>query len=114
MNTQLAIHDKALFDPANQALYVGDRRVQLTPKGFAVLDYLRSRPGQLVSKDELLSAVWPKVYVTDGALKATVRDLRKALGDVPREPQFIETVHRRGYRFIGKLSLVSGFMAPIF
>lgn len=109
MNIQLDLADKALFDLVNQTVHVGDRRVQLTPKGFAVLDYLCSRPGQLVCKDELLSAVWPEVYVTDGVLKAIVCGLRKALGDAPRKPQFIETVHRRGYRFIGELDIIDRF-----
>jgi DNA-binding winged helix-turn-helix (wHTH) protein len=109
MDNQLAMQTKTLFDPINQAVHVGGRYIQLTPKAFAVLDYLHSRSGLLVSKDELLAAVWPQVYVTDGVLKAAVRDLRKALGDAPREPRFIETVHRRGYRFIGKLVLMNHF-----
>ena len=66
---------------------------------------MRSRPGQLVKKDELLDAVWPQVYVTEDVLKTAIHSLRKALDDAPRKPRFIETVHRRGYRFIGKLEL---------
>lgn len=94
---------KPRFDPVNQAIRSGGRRIQLTPKAFAVLDYLRQRPERLVTKDELLAAIWPKVYVVDGVLKVAVREIRKILQDDPQTPRFIETVHRRGYRFIGKL-----------
>src|SRR6185436_4831761 len=58
------------------------------------------RPGRLVAKDELLGAVWPDVFVTSDVLKVTIAEIRKALGDSPKESRFIETAHRRGYRFI--------------
>src|SRR5262249_38743426 len=89
-----------LLDGANQRLIRGERVIALTPKSFAVLAYLSTRAGQLVGKDELLSAVWPDVHVGDAVLKTSVREIRKALGDPARNPAFIETVHRRGYRFI--------------
>ncbi len=94
------------LDPSNQSILKDQQRIQLAPKTFAVLDYLRAHPGQLVTKDELLSTVWPQVCVGDAVLKVAVRDIRKVLGDDPRSPRFIETVHRRGYRFIGELPLV--------
>jgi pimeloyl-ACP methyl ester carboxylesterase/DNA-binding winged helix-turn-helix (wHTH) protein len=74
--------------------------IPLTPKALAVLEYLASRPGQLISKDELLGAVWPGVFLGDGALKVCVSEIRRALGDDARSPRIIETAHRRGYRFI--------------
>src|SRR5262249_21945193 len=70
----------------------------------ALLRYLLSHPGQLVTKEELLEAVWPETYVGEAILKVTVRQLREALGDDPRSPRFIETAHRRGYRFIGRIA----------
>lgn len=59
---------------------------------------------QLVTKDELMSAVWPDTVVGDDALTGCIRDLRKVLGDEAKTPHYIETVHRRGYRFIAPLS----------
>ena len=78
----------------------GNTPVAVTPKAFAVLQYLAERPGQLVSKKDLLGAVWPNVFVGDAVLKTTIRDIRRALGDDSHTPRFIETAHRRGYRFI--------------
>ncbi|HEX4598073.1 MAG TPA: AAA family ATPase, partial [Burkholderiaceae bacterium] len=77
-----------------------DRRIALTPKAFDVLRYLVERPGRLVTQDEILLALWPKAYVQPEVLKHHVLELRKALGDDPRNPRFIETMLRRGYRFI--------------
>lgn len=74
--------------------------VDLTPKAFAVLRYLAEQAGRLVTKEELLEAVWPAVYVTGDVLKVSVAEIRRALGDSPHEPRYIETAHRRGYRFV--------------
>src|SRR5213076_2746432 len=54
-------------------------------------------------KDNLLNAVWPATFVGDAVLKVTIRQIRQALADDPKSPRFIETAHRRGYRFIGQL-----------
>ncbi|HSP96429.1 MAG TPA: AAA family ATPase [Candidatus Dormibacteraeota bacterium] len=72
----------------------------LRPKTWAVLLYLAQRPGALVSRDEILDAVWPDVAVTPDTLTKSIGELRIALGDDPREPRFIETAHRRGFRFL--------------
>ncbi|HMT92250.1 AAA family ATPase [uncultured Thiothrix sp.] len=95
--------DSFRFDPANQSLHTPKGTIQLAPKAFGILAYLRQHPQQLVTKEELLKAVWPGVFVTDAVLKVTIGELRKALADDAKEPHFIETVHRRGYRFIGNL-----------
>jgi hypothetical protein len=71
------------------------------PISFMLLEHLALRPGQLVSKAELLDAVWPDTHVTDSVLAGCVRELRRALDDDARAPRFVETAHRRGYRFIG-------------
>ena len=73
----------------------------LRPKAFAVLDYLLGHPGRLVTKEELLNAVWPGTFVGEAVLKVAIRQVREAIGDDPQSPRFIETAHRRGYRFIG-------------
>ncbi len=73
--------------------------VALPPKPFAVLVFLAQRPGLLVSKDELLDAVWGHRFVSDSVLKVAMNSLRSALGDDARAPQWLHTVPRRGYRF---------------
>src|SRR4030095_1842270 len=70
-------------------------------KSYALLDYLLANRGRLVTKEELLQQIWPGTYVTDAVLKVCVRAIRKALEGDAVTPRFIETVHRRGYRFIG-------------
>ena len=88
------------LDLANALLLRDGRPVALTPKALEVLHHLASRPQRLVTKDELLDAVWPDVLVSDASIKVCVREIRKALDDDVRTPRYIETVHRRGYRFI--------------
>jgi pimeloyl-ACP methyl ester carboxylesterase len=88
------------LDPVAGRLLGRSGPVALTPKSFSLLEYLAARSGRLISKQELLDAVWPGVYVADGALKVCVRELRRALADDAKAPRFVETAHRRGYRFI--------------
>ncbi|HEY2991491.1 MAG TPA: AAA family ATPase [Methylomirabilota bacterium] len=90
---------------ANEQAWRDDARVRLTPKAFAVLCHLAASPDRLVTKAELLRAVWPDSVVSDGALTTSIREIRKALRDESRVPRYIETVHRRGYRFIGALTI---------
>src|SRR5262245_28828073 len=87
----------------NQSLRCGERVISLRPKTFAVLRYLLQHPGRLVTKDELLDAVWPKTNVSVTVLKVCIRELREALDDDPQSPRFIETAHRSGYRFIADI-----------
>jgi predicted ATPase/DNA-binding winged helix-turn-helix (wHTH) protein len=91
------------LDTVNRSLRCGERVISLRPKTFAVLRYLLQHPGRLVTKDELLDAVWPKTSVSDTVLKVCIRELREALGDDPQSPRFIETAHRSGYRFIADI-----------
>jgi DNA-binding winged helix-turn-helix (wHTH) protein/tetratricopeptide (TPR) repeat protein len=88
------------LDASNARLLRDGTPVALTPKAFDVLHHLASRPERLVTKDELLSAVWPDVIVSDASVKVCVREIRKALDDGAKTPTYVETVHRRGYRFI--------------
>src|SRR5215207_3297155 len=92
------------LDKANERLLRDSRPIALRPKAFAVLRYLLERPGQLVTKQQLLDAVWPDTFVGDAVLKDSIRQLREALGDDVKSPRFIETAHRRGYRFIGDVN----------
>ena len=88
------------LDPVRGQLFRGAEVVPLPPKAFALLQYMAGNAGRLIPKRELLERVWPGVYVSDDVLKTTVRDLRRALRDDSHAPRFIETAHRRGYRFI--------------
>jgi pimeloyl-ACP methyl ester carboxylesterase/DNA-binding winged helix-turn-helix (wHTH) protein len=91
------------LDYANECLWRAGTRIDLTPKAYAVLTELIAAGGELVTKDRLLDAVWPETFVGDAVLKVCVGQIRQALGDPCRSPRFIETVHRRGYRFIAPL-----------
>ena len=86
----------------------GATPVPLRPKTFAVLKCLAARPGELVTKRDLLDAVWADVAVTEDVVRISVRELRAALGDQRAVPRFIETVPRRGYRFIAQMSDAAG------
>jgi TolB-like protein len=83
-------------------LMSGARPVRLTPKALALLSFMADRAGEVIPKEELFGAVWPEVTVGDAALVTCIQELRKALGDDARRPRYIETLHRRGYRFIGR------------
>jgi len=87
------------LDLDNQCVRRGDREIALTPKAFALLRLLFERRGRLVTKADLLAAVWPEAIVVDSVLKVVVLEIRKALGETGRGAGFIETLHRRGYRF---------------
>src|ERR1700689_4171951 len=93
------------LDPVNQCLWrrwdTGDEeRIQVTPKAFAVLSYLVDHAGRLVTREDLLEAVWPNTFVQPEVLKRHIFLLRDVLGDEAKSPQFIETLPRRGYQFI--------------
>lgn len=103
-NENRIIFDPFCLDRANECLWRGSQVIKLRPKAFAVLNHLIARPGQLVTKEELLNNVWPETFVGDAVLKVTIRQLRDALDDDPKSPEFIETAHRRGYRFIGQIT----------
>jgi DNA-binding winged helix-turn-helix (wHTH) protein len=77
--------------------------VDLSPRLVEVLRLLVARPGELVTKEQLLESVWPDVNVTDNALARAISDIRSALGDSPAAPRYIQTVTRRGYRFLGQV-----------
>ena len=94
------------LDLANERLWCGDQVRVLRPKTFGLLRYLVEHPGQLLTKAALLEALWPETTVSEVVLSVCMRELRQALGDDARSPRFIETVHRRGYRFIGHLPTV--------
>jgi len=88
------------LDPENHSLSRGEERLQITPKAFDVLCYLVGKAGALVSQDELLEALWPNTFVNPEVLRKYILEIRRILGDRREHPVFIETVTKRGYRFI--------------
>jgi DNA-binding winged helix-turn-helix (wHTH) protein/tetratricopeptide (TPR) repeat protein len=89
------------LDPLAQRLLRGDERLSIKPRAFAVLRYLVERPERLITKQELLEALWPGVHVDSGVLKTHVHEIRQILGDQAKPARFIETVTGYGYRFVG-------------
>jgi DNA-binding winged helix-turn-helix (wHTH) protein/tetratricopeptide (TPR) repeat protein len=100
------------LDTANEQLWDGAEVIALRPKAFAVLKYLLERRGELVTKQQLLEAVWPATFVGDAVLKDCIRQLRDALHDDATAPRYIETAHRRGYRLIAQIDSEPRSVSP--
>ncbi|MGB8437650.1 MAG: winged helix-turn-helix domain-containing protein, partial [Burkholderiales bacterium] len=94
------------LDEANASLLRDGKAVALAPTPCAVLCALVRQPGSLLTKHALLDPVWGHQFVSDSVLKTAISDLRTVLDDHPRHPRLIETVSRRGYRFIGATTAI--------
>ncbi|MGH8535347.1 MAG: AAA family ATPase, partial [Gammaproteobacteria bacterium] len=88
------------LDPSGWMLWRENQPVALPPRAFSVLCHLVEHAGALVTKDELLDAVWQHRFVSESVLKVCINELRRTLADSAKSPRYIETVARRGYRFI--------------
>ena len=102
--------DAFALDPNRHVLSHEGRDVPLSPHLVDILGHLASHAGELVTKEALLERFWPDVNVNDNTLSRAIADIRKALGDSAAAPRFIQTVARRGYRFVaaGTRSMASG------
>jgi DNA-binding winged helix-turn-helix (wHTH) protein/TolB-like protein len=100
--------DDFRVEPRNYKIFRADRMLALEPKTFQILMFLLENHDRVVEKRELLDAVWKDVAVTENALTREVGKLRKALGDDPKAPKYVETVHTRGYRFIAGVRTIEG------
>jgi DNA-binding winged helix-turn-helix (wHTH) protein len=100
------------LDEPNALLLRNGKAVTLAPKPFAVLCALARRPGSLLTKHALLDDLWGHQFVSDSVLATAVSEVRTVLDDHPRQPRFIETVSRRGYRFIAATIGASSQRAP--
>lgn len=96
--------DSYRFDTETGRLWSGTREIRLTPKASEVLKQLVLQAGEPVSKAALFDTVWNGTAVSDDALTSCIQELRRALDDDSKQPRFIETRHRRGYRFIAEIS----------
>jgi class 3 adenylate cyclase/tetratricopeptide (TPR) repeat protein len=93
------------LDGRHDQLWCGSQALALRPKTFAVLRHLVAQAGQVVTSDALLDAVWGPTAVSETVVRTSIRELRAILGDTAQQPQFIQTVHRRGYRFIAPVTV---------
>jgi TolB-like protein/DNA-binding winged helix-turn-helix (wHTH) protein len=93
-----------LLDAERNEVRRGEEAVRLEPKAVEVLRQLALRPGRVLSREELLSSVWPGVIVGDDALTQAIIKLRKALGDDAQQPRYIETIPKRGYRLVAAVT----------
>ena len=98
------------LDRGSYRLLRGAAPLTLPPKVLDLLFLFVSRPSSLVTKEEILQALWPDVAVTDNAITQVVSDLRQALGDSSATPAFVQTVPRRGYRFVAPVEVID---APV-
>lgn len=92
-----------VIDRGSFTVFREGKPCEITPRAFDVLLYLVENRGRVVEKQELFDAVWKDTFVTDNALMRAVREIRRELGDSATAPKYIETVHKRGYRFIGEV-----------
>ena len=95
------------IDVTERLLLRDGNRIALTPKAFDTLIILLDRQGHIVEKDELMSLVWPDTAVEENNLMQNVHAIRKALGENPQEQKYIETLPRRGYRFIAEVRKIA-------
>src|SRR5262249_17912453 len=96
-------------DTDQRVLLRGGKPLQMTPKVFDTLLILLENSGRIAEKDELMNRLWPDTFVEDGNLAFNIQQIRKSLGDNARHPTYIETIPRRGYRFIAMVEeIVSG------
>jgi predicted ATPase/DNA-binding winged helix-turn-helix (wHTH) protein len=105
--------DDVVVDAGGFRIFKAGRPLSIEPKAFAVLVALLRRPGDLVGKDQLLTDVWAGTFVTANTLTRLVGQLRRVLGDTTKRPRYIETVHTRGYRFIGRLRTAGDGASPL-
>ncbi len=94
-----------VLDPGSRTLSHADSPVFLTPKAFEVLTFLVQNPKRLVTKEELLQAVWGDTFVEEGNLKQYISHLRKVLGDNSENPRLIVTIARKGYQFTASVTV---------
>src|ERR1700748_1512724 len=91
------------LDTTNHILWRNGDRVPVAPQSFDVLAYLIEHAGRVVTQDEILEALWAETYVNPEVLRKYILEIRKALGDRAENPEFIETLPKRGYRFVAPL-----------
>lgn len=92
------------FDPQSRILRRGGQELAIPPRVLGVLELLLARAGDVVPRQELIETVWKDAFVTDTSLAEAISLLRQVLGDDPQSPAYVQTLHRRGYRFVAPVS----------
>jgi len=98
-------------EPSANSLRLGSQVKQLEPKAMDVLSFLCEREGDVVSTEEIVNHCWPDMFMGDNPLHKVINQLRRALGDSATSPQYIETIRKRGYRTLAKISYPKGHTA---
>jgi DNA-binding winged helix-turn-helix (wHTH) protein len=93
------------FAPGRQQLLREGAPIRIGGRAFDILMALVERPGEILSKEELIARAWPSTFVEEGNLKVQIAALRKALGDGHAEPKYIVTTNGRGYRFVAPVEI---------
>src|SRR2546423_4196919 len=107
-NSPVFLFDDIRVVPKTFRAFKAGQLIQLEPKTLRLLLFLIENRDRLIEKDEILDAIWSGTHVTENALTREIGKLRKTLGDDPKSPKYIETVHTRGYRFIAELAEANG------
>src|SRR6476620_8340496 len=107
-NSSAFLFDDVRIEPTTFRAFKAGRVISLEPKALKLLLFLIENRGRLIEKDEILDTIWNGTHVTENALTREIAKLRKSLGDDPKAPKYIETVHTRGYRFIAELAETNG------
>jgi TolB-like protein/DNA-binding winged helix-turn-helix (wHTH) protein len=105
--------DDVVVDCGNFSVRKNGEPKPLTPRAFDVLRYLIEQRGRVVEKQELFDHIWKESFVTDYALAREIKEIRRALGDDATVPRYVETVHKRGYRFIAELQEAEDGQSPV-
>src|SRR6266536_6253556 len=92
---------------ADRLLYRDGEVMRLFPRAVDVLLVLLTSDGRVVAREELIKAVWGNTTVEEGGLTSNISDLRKALGDDPKDPRYIETIPKHGYRWVGPMTALA-------
>jgi DNA-binding winged helix-turn-helix (wHTH) protein/tetratricopeptide (TPR) repeat protein len=103
-NSSAFLFDDVRVEPETFRAFKAGQVISLEPKTLRLLLFLIENRGRLIEKDEILDAIWNGTHVTENALTREIGKLRKTLGDDPKAPKYIQTVHTRGYRFIAELA----------
>jgi DNA-binding winged helix-turn-helix (wHTH) protein len=110
--SETAVFGPFRFQPRNGLWHEAGSEVPLPPRALVVLETLVARSGEVVSKADLLDAGWPNAFVTEASLLEAVRVIRRALDDDRRNPSYVQTIHRRGYRFVAEVRWVADRPMP--
>src|SRR5687768_3816968 len=106
--SSIFLFDDVRVENATFQAFKAGQLIQLEPKALKLLLFLIENRDRLIEKEEILNTIWSGTFVTDNALTREIGKLRKSLGDDPKAPKYIQTVHTRGYRFIAELKEANG------